>query len=146
MKRPLTRSFGTGLAIAGLLMSSAASAAPVIPKSVDPLVALSFFGTQSSRAAVCAAGAASLAASAAAAQAAPAQPGCVLPVVDAAPVVAEPPPPPPPVAPVYAEPVGGGIAGLLPALVLLGALAAILILVGDGEGGDPDFNPPPSPA
>lgn len=128
--------------ILALLGSSVASAAP---RTVDPLVALSVFGSSSSRAAVCAGGAqAAAAAGAAVAAQAGAQPGCVLPMVDAA---------PPPVAesvpmgmaPV--APVGSGSAlGMLPLLLGLAAIAgaAALLLAGNNDPDD-DIRVPLSP-
>lgn len=89
------RKYTTAFMALSVLASSAASAAP---RTIDPLVALSVFGTSESRAAVCAAGAsaATAAGAAVAAQAGAARTGCVLPVVDAAPppVVTEAAPPP----------------------------------------------------
>ena len=78
------RKYTTAFVAISMLAGSAASAAP---RTVDPLVALSVFGTSESRAAVCAAGAQAAAAAGAAmaAQAATGQAGCVLPVMDAAP-------------------------------------------------------------
>ena len=71
-----------------------------------------------------------------------AAPGCVLPVVDAAPVAATPPPTPVPVPPV--EPVGGGF-GIDPLLLALGALAAgaliYFVLNKDDDDEDEDETP-----
>jgi hypothetical protein len=119
-----------------MLASSAASAAP---RTIDPLVALSVFGTAESQAAVCAAGSAAAAAGAAVA-AQGAQPGCVLPVVDA---------PPPPVVsqPTYIEPVvtrRDGI-GILPLLLGLAALAAAAILLLGDDDDDDEIRIPISP-
>ena len=119
-----------------MLASSAASAAP---RTIDPLVALSAFGTAESQAAVCAAGSAAAAAGAAVA-AQGAQPGCVLPVVDAAPAPMVEAPPPPIVEPV----VGGGI-GVLPLLLALAALAAVAILVLRDDDDDDEIVLPISP-
>ena len=115
-----------------LVMSSAAAAAP---RSVDPLVSLSVFGTQESRSAVCAAGSAAAAAGTAAAAQAGAAPGCVLPAVDAPPPVAveSAPPPVAVVEPVAAT--SGGI-GVLPLLLGLAAIAAAVALLGKGSGSD----------
>ena len=135
------RNLTAAFAAVSLMAGSAASAAP---RSIDPLVALSVFGTSESRAAVCAAGAAQAAAAGAAmAQAAGTQPGCVLPVVDAAPppVVAEPPPPAVAVAPAA---VGGGI-GALPLLVGLAAIVAIAAVVLKHNDSDGEINLPISP-
>jgi len=85
-----------------------------VVQQIDPWAALSALSGAAPAAALCGA-----AATAAAMQPAP---GCVLPVVDAAPpVVQSAPPPPTPVPPV--EPVGGGF-GISPLLLGLGALAA----------------------
>src|SRR5688500_9409785 len=122
-----TAKFGAAFTALTLLVSSTASAAAAGPNSLDPLVSLSVFGTASSRAAVCAAGAGAAAASAAAATAATAAaqapaPGCVLPVLEAA---------PPPLAqgPVAVGPTGGGISALLPliGIAALGGLAILLL-------------------
>lgn len=137
MKRqhPLSKIAVAGAA-ASLLVGSAASAAPGVQR-VDPLVALSLFGTASSQAAVCAAGAASVAAGAAAVQAAPAQPGCVLPIVDA-PVAAPVAEAPFPVAaPVESAGLFGGI-GTLPLLLGLAAIAGGLLLLLDDDDDDED--------
>ena len=133
------RRYMTAFVAASLLASTAATAAP---RTVDPLVALSVLGTSESRAAVCAAGAAQAAGAAVAAQAG--SPGCVLPVVDAAPLppVAEAPPPPP----LAAAPVvtGGGI-GALPLLIGLAAIVAIAAVVLKHSDSDGEINLPISP-
>ena len=140
MKQPttLTRA-ATAFAAASLFVGSAASAAPVASRTVDPLVAVSMLGTASSQAAVCAAGAASVAA---AAQAAPAQPGCVLPVVDAPPPAPVAEVPPPAYVPAAVTTAGG--LGIMPLLLGLAAVvgAATLLL----EDGDDDISLPISPA
>ena len=138
------RNLTAAFAAVSLMAGSAASAAP---RSIDPLVALSVFGTSESRAAVCAAGAAQAAAAAGAAmaQAAGDQPGCVLPVVDAAPapIVTEPVPPP---AAAVAPAAGGGV-GALPLLLGLAAIAGIaaVILAKSDKDGDIDLPLPPGP-
>ena len=123
----------SAVAAASLVTSSVASAAvaPAPAPTINPLVALSAFGTAQSRAALCSAS--TVAAAAATAQA---QPGCVLPVLDTPPppVVTEAPPP------VIAEPVAvAGAPNLLPLLVGLGAFAALFFLLGRGDKGDGDF-------
>ena len=136
---PVRRYTAAFVAIA-LLGSSAASATP---RTVDPLVALSIFGTSESRAAVCAAGSqAAAAAGAAVAQAAGAQPGCVLPVVDAPPppVVTETPPPP-----VVEAPVAAGGINALPLLLGLAAIAAIAAVVLKHDDDDGEIDLPISP-
>ena len=139
------RKYTTAFVAISMLGASAASAAP---RTVDPLVALSVFGTSESRAAVCAAGAQAAAAAGAAlaAQAAPGQAGCVLPVMDAAPppVVTEAAPPPPAaVAPVAVG--GGGTIGALPLLVGLPAIVAIAAVVLKHKDTDGEINLPISP-
>ena len=125
--------------VMSLLCSSTAHASPT---RIDPLVALSVFGTAESRAAVCAAGAAAAAAGAAVASQAGAGPGCVLPAVDA------PPPPavteavPPPVA---AAPVASSGIGVLPLLLGLAAIAAFAALVLNDDDDDGEVNLPISP-
>ena len=136
------RKYTAAFVAISMLGASAASAAP---RTVDPLVALSVFGTSESRAAVCAAGAQAAAAAGAAlaAQAAPGQAGCVLPVMDAAPrpVVTEAAPPPP--APVAVG--GGGTIGALPLLVGLAAIVAIAAVVLKHKDTDGEINLPISP-
>jgi hypothetical protein len=137
-----TRPFAALAVAFSLTTGSVASAAPANAGAVNPLVALSVFGTAQSRAAVCAAGAA--AATAAAAQA---QPGCVLPAADA------PPPPvatnvPPPVVP-YAPAYAAGAPNLLPLFAALGLFAGVFFLLDDTILGDDDDEvlqlPPRSP-
>ena len=138
------RKYTTAFVAISMLGASAASAAP---RTVDPLVALSVFGTTESRAAVCAAGAQAAAAAGAAlaAQAAPGQTGCVLPVMDAAPppVVTEAAPPPAAVAPVAVG--GGGTIGALPLLVGLAAIVAIAAVVLKHNDRNGEINLPISP-
>jgi hypothetical protein len=134
----------TAFVAISMLGASAASAAP---RTVDPLVALSVFGTSESRAAVCAAGAQAAAAAGAAlaAQAAPGQTGCVLPVVDAAPppVVTETAPPLPPAGPVAVA--GGSSIGALPLLLGLAAIVAIAAIVLKHNDRSGEINLPISP-
>ena len=121
--------------------SSVAAAAPTIASAsaVSPWAALAAFGTQASRASLCGSSALlAQSAAVAAAQAAPAQPGCVLPVVDQAPAVAE--AAPPPLAPMV--PIESGGKGISPLLLGLGALVAAgliyLLLDDDGDSNSPD--------
>ena len=109
-----------------MLGSTAASAAAPAARSVDPLVALSVFGTAQSRAALCSAGAVAAAGAAVAAQAPGA--GCVLPVVDAPPPVAAPEAAPPPAAVLAPAAVETGL-GAIPLLLGLAAIAALAIVV-----------------
>lgn len=135
MNRPGPASkFATAFAAASLLLSSAASAAPI--RAADHVVSASLISA-SAQTAVCATGTAATAGAAAAGQAAPAQPGCVLPMVDAAPApVAEAPP-----APVYVPPAerGGFGIGVIP--ILLGLAALVWVLHG---GHDDDEDAPPA--
>jgi hypothetical protein len=140
------RKYTTAFVAISMLAGNAASAAP---RTVDPLVALSVFGTSESRAAVCAAGAQAAAAAGAAmaAQAATGQAGCVLPMMDAAPapVVTEAAPPPPPatIAPVAVA--GGSGIGVLPLLLGLVTIAAIAAVALKGNDSDGEINLPISP-
>ncbi len=122
--------FGAAFAAFAMLISSTAHAAPSAFGTVDPLVSLSVFGTSSSRAAVCAAGASAAAtAGAAAAVQAPPGAGCVLPVLDAAPVAQAPV--------VGVEPVRRGL-GIVPILLGAAALAGLAYLLLDDDDDDDD--------
>ena len=137
------RWFTTAVVAASMMASSAASAAT---HTVDPLVALSVFGTSESRAAVCAAGAQAAAAAGAAVAAQAGQTGCVLPVMDAAsppPVVTEAAPPPPVAAPVAVA--GAGTVGALPLLLGLAAIVAVAAIVIKHNDSDGEINLPISP-
>ena len=117
-----------------MLASSAATAAP---RTVDPLVALSVFGTAESRAAVCAAGAQAAAAAGTAAAAQGAAGGCVLPAVDA-------PPPPAPasteVIPAPAPIVASSGVAIWPLLLGLAAIAGVAaVLLSKDSHGDIDL-------
>ena len=128
-----------GVLVAGSLFVSstgaaAATSAAAIPQ-VNPWAALTAMSGGAPAAALCGA-----AAMAAAAQTA--APGCVLPVVDAAPVAQTTPPPTPvPVPPV--EPIGGGF-GIDPLLLALGALAAgaLIYFVLNRDNDDDDDETP----
>ena len=122
-----------GARVAGSLIMSSTSAvaattgASYAAPQINSWAALTALSGGAPAAALCGA-----AAVAAAAQAAP---GCVLPVVDAAPVASA-PPTPVPVPPV--EPIGGGFA-FNPLYLALGALAAgalIYFLVNDSDDDD----------
>ena len=127
------RSIGGFLAVS-LLASSTASAANSRTPRIDPLVALSVFGTAQSRAAVCAAGSQGAAqAGTASVQAGAGATDCVLPVMDAAAPAPEPAPP----ASVPVAPSAGGGIGALPLLASLAAiviLAAVVIKHDDDDG------------
>jgi hypothetical protein len=124
---------------AALFSAQAATAAPRALSSVDPLVALSVFGTAQSRTAVCAAGAAAAAAGAAtmAASAAAAQgpgPGCVLPVTAPAappPLVGQAVPPP------LRAPFGIGAWAIIPGLIGLLAILALHAVDDDDDRIEP---------
>ena len=108
-----------GVLVAGSLFVSSTGAVAATPAAaapqVNPWAALTAMSGGAPAAALCGAAAVAAAAQTAA-------PGCVLPVVDAAPVAQTTPPPTPvPVPPV--EPIGGGF-GVDPLLLALGALAA----------------------
>ena len=128
---PATK-FAVALGAASMLFSTAASAAPAV-RAADYVVSASLISA-SSQAAVCATGAASAAAAGAAVAAQAAQPGCVLPVTDAAPApVVETPPPA-----VYVPPAeGGGLGiGTLPLLLGLAAVAGLAWLLLDNDDDD----------
>ena len=124
-RRPF-RDFTAIFVAVSMLGSTAASAATPAARSVDPLVALSVFGTAQSRAALCSAGAVAATGAAVAAQAPGA--GCVLPVVDAPPPVAAPEAAPPPAAVLAPATVESGL-GAIPLLLGLAAIAALAIVV-----------------
>jgi hypothetical protein len=127
-----SRKWAAAFVALSLLGNSTAQAATAAAR-IDPLVALSVFGTSESRSAVCAAGASAAAAAGAAVAAQPgAAPGCVLPAVDAPlppPVTEAVPPPPVAAAPVVA---GAGIP-IVPLLLGLAAVAAFAALVLDDD-------------
>jgi hypothetical protein len=110
-------------------MASAATSATIQP--LNPLVAVSIFGTQASAQTVCTE-AASSAAAAGAAVAAQGQAGCVLPAVDT--------PPPPPVVEPVPHAGGFGISPVILGLLGIAALAALII------AGNDDSESPASPS
>lgn len=107
---------------------ASAAVAPASVQSINPMVAVSLLGSPASAATLCGAQAA--------AATAPGT-GCVLPVTDLPPPVAQPAPPPPPPLPVAAAPSGFGIAPLLIGLLGVAALIALLALDGDDDDGEP---------
>lgn len=137
-------------ALAGLALCTtstgaiAASSHSSYHPTISPLIALSALGSHASRAALCGAAAAAAAGSAAVAQVGPQQ-GCVLPIVDTAPL---PPPavgevlPPPPVPPPPLPAVSGGF-GLSPFLLALAAIvgAGVLYLVLHKKNNDNPTSP-----
>lgn len=132
---------GAALVAVATAFTTTAAAAPSQAPVLDPLVAVSVFGTQSSQAAVCAAGsqaATAAAASAATAAATTAQAGpggCVLPVGGVA------PPPAVGLGPAVAPMAGSGI-GILPLLLGLAAVAGLAaLLLRDDDDGAFDLTP-----
>jgi hypothetical protein len=99
------------------------------PLSISPFVALSAYGTTQSRSAVCAAAVGAAAATAAGQPAA----GCVLPVVDPAPVAVAPEAVPVAYAPVPGGGLGLGVGAILAGLIAVAGLAAVL-LSSNGKG------------
>lgn len=124
-----SRQFATVLISSSLLISSSAANAAA---SISPWATLSAFGTQSSRDAACSAGTAAAAGAATAAQAGGS--GCVLPVTDAPPPVAQDVPLPPP-------PVETGGIGISPLVLALGALALAGLIYIVANGDDDDGSP-----
>jgi hypothetical protein len=111
-------------------MAAAATAAPA--QSMNPLVAISVFGTQASAQQVCNPAVAAAAAGAVAAQA---PTGCVLPATDVpAPL------PPQAVGPVAASS-GFGIAPIILGLLGIAALAALIASGGDDNDNDAPVSP-----
>lgn len=110
-------------------MAAAATAAPV--QSMNPLVAVSVFGTQASAQTVC--NPATAAAAAGAAVAAQGQAGCVLPATDAPPPPQAAPPPP-------VQTSGFGISPIILGLLGIAALAALIASSND------DSDSPSSPS
>lgn len=128
----LSKRFSGALVAFALCTSSTgalATSTHIAQPSISPMVALSALASDASRTALCGA-AAAVAAGAAVAQGA--TPGCVLPVVDAAPppmadVLPPPPVAPPPVAPLASE--GMGISPLLLGLVAVAAAVGLYFLL-----------------
>ena len=123
------------LGAAALISSQAVYAAPrSTPVSVDPLVALSAFGTLQSSASVCAAGTAA----ATAATTTQGTSGCLLPVQSAPPPVAE-----AATQPVYDSDRRPGIAGYLPLILGLVAAAIVagIILSESNDNNEGDLTP-----
>lgn len=123
---------GAAAAFALCFSPTMAHAATAVPApSLNPLIAVSVFGTPASAQAACgtAAGAAAAASAAAVAQG---QAGCVLPAVDPAPVPVVQAPP--------VEPRGFGIAPILLGLLGIAALAALI------ASGNDDSDSPESPS
>ncbi len=135
-----------GLVGVSLMTSSAAVAAQGVPTgsvaTSSPLVTLSVFGTAGSRAALCSANSAAVTGAAATAVV-QARPGCVLPALDAPPVISDVPPP----APYAAAPYAASGPNLWPLLASLAVFSAVFFLLDDVILGDGDSDgitlPPP---
>jgi hypothetical protein len=115
-------------------MASVSTASAIPARSINPMIALSIFGSQASAAAICGSAAAAAAGAAVTAQA-PAG-GCVLPLVDA--------PPPPPIVeapPFVPAPVSGGF-GISPILLGLAGIAILAALIASQDDDDDDGSPP----
>jgi hypothetical protein len=131
---------------AALCFSSSATVAAVAsapaPQAISPFAAIGVFGTQASATALCGSNAAVAAAAGAAAAAAQQPgPGCVLPVVDAPPVVTSAPAPPP--APLPPPPAAGiGLTPILLGLLGVAAIAAIFLLDNDDDDDDDEVLSP----
>jgi hypothetical protein len=119
-----------GAAVTFALCGAPTMAAAATAQSMNPLVAVSVFGTQASAATVC--NPAVAAAAAGAAAAAQAQPGCVLPATDAP----APLPEQPAMVPVQTSS-GIGIAPILLGLLGIAALAALIASSGDSDSDSP---------
>ncbi len=133
MQRSKKSFIGAAAAIALCFSPTMSHAATAAAPSLNPLVAVSVFGTPASAQAVCgnASGAATAAGAAAVAQG---QTGCVLPAVDpAAPPVTEVPPPA----------VARGGFNLMPILLGLLGIAALAALIASGND---DSDSPDSPS
>lgn len=132
MQRSGTKKFFGAVAAFALCLSPtmAHAATAVATPSLNPLVAVSVFGTPASAQAVCG-NASGAAAAAGAATVAQGQTGCVLPAVDPAPPpVVEGPPP-------VAGPGGFSLMPILLGLIGIAALAA-LIASGNDDSESPD--------
>jgi hypothetical protein len=141
----------SALAAASLIAGASAPAAAAtarVPAQVDPLVALSLFASPASQAALCGGAGAAAAAGSAVAAAQGAAPGCVLPVVDAPPPVAQSQPAPQALPPAQAAAIPVAAAAgfeALPLLLGLLAVAASAALLFDGNGDDDVIEIPNSP-
>lgn len=132
MFRSMRSIAGAAAALALCISPTMATAATATSPTMNPLVAVSIFGTQASAQEVCA-NPAMAAAAAGAAAAAQGQTGCVLPATDA-------PPPLPPEAAPLPRTSGFGIAPVLLGLLGIAALAALI------ASGNDDSDSPVSPS
>ena len=133
MFRSMRSLTGAAAALALCISPTMATAATTTAPAMNPLVAVSIFGTQASAQEVCANPATAAAAAGAAAAAAQGQTGCVLPATDA-------PPPLPPEAAPLPRTSGFGISPVLLGLLGLAALAALI------ASGNDDSDSPVSPS
>lgn len=131
------RSYAMAVGAAAFLSAQAAAAAPIqAPAGIDPLVALSVFGTSQSQAAVCATAGSAAAAAAATTTTAQGQARCVLPVTGAPPAAVAPPPA------LLAPAAAPKAVGTLPMLLGLAAIVAALVAIASGGGkGGGDLTP-----
>ena len=135
MHSPLKKLGCAAAAFALSVSPTMAAAAATGTRSIDPLIAVSVFGTQASAQTVCT----PAIAAAGSAIAAQGQPGCVLPATDAAPPVGQGAPPP------QLPPSGDfGINWLLAGLGALALIAGIATLFDDDDADD--VSVPISPA
>lgn len=132
MFRSIKSFTGVAAALALCVSPTMATAATTSAPTVNPLVAVSIFGTQASAQQVCG-NPATAAAAAGAAAAAQGQTGCVLPATDA-------PPPPPPEAAPLPRSSGFGISPIILGLLGIAALAALI------ASGNDDSDSPISPS
>ena len=130
-------SFGVAVALCASPALASASAVASQSPTISPMIALSIFGSQASAAALCGSSATTMVGSAAVTAQAPVG-GCVLPVVDAPPVVPIAEAPPFVAAPVAAT--GFGIAPILLGLAGIAILAALIY----SQDNDNDNDPPVS--
>lgn len=134
----IVTSFSVAVALCATPALASASAVVNQP-TISPIFALSIFGSQASAAALCGSSATTVAAGAAAAAQAPAG-GCVLPVVDAPPIVpvAEAPP-------FIPAPIVSSGFGITPVLLGLAGIAVLAALILSQNDNDNDDDPPVSP-
>ena len=131
----IVTTLGVAVALCATPAFASASAVSAPARTISPMVALSIFGSQASAAALCGSSATTAAGAAATAQAPVG--GCVLPVVDAPPVV-----PIAEAAPLAPLPAASGF-GLTPVLLGLAGIAILAALI-ISQDNDNDNSPPVS--